>query len=1267
MPPTDLPHQIEHALHAVRDQSSFVQRLLIDALGWPIDESAEEVNDIAYYWSQDELRASGLEKNLVDGQIWQIQPLSSDQPWGVFLLEFKRPDAFVTGRGMVGPLRQVLRGLVPSRRKGAAAKSWNREHLLFFCTYKYEHYRVGYFKSPPDKKTAPPLFAFGWGHNIPARTACEFNLPHLAWPDDTSSEAWVSQWKAAFDVEKVTKRFYQELADWYFWARDHVRFPNDAPRDADGRDALSLIRLVTRVIFCWFLKEKGLIPDALFDPEQAPGLLKSDAPKSSTYYQAILQNLFFATLNQEMGQREFRKDNQNFMAHTLYRYRRHLKDPDDTLRLFAGIPFMNGGLFECLDKQLGTKEKPRYLRIDGFSDRDDNALSVPNELFFSDERQVDLSEAYGDAGHRSARVRGLNRILKRYKFTLAENTPLEQEVALDPELLGKVFENLLAAYNPETGATARKQTGSFYTPREIVDYMADESLVATLKPRLEAAFPDVKNHDERLRHLFAYNDERHQFAPPEVDALIEAIDHLKILDPACGSGAFPMGILHKLVFALGKLDPRNERWKARQIAKAEEFRDPDVRQKFIGEIEEAFNANELDYGRKLYLIENCIYGVDIQPIAVQISKLRCFISLVVDQKKNERAENHGVRPLPNLETNFVAANTLVPIARPRQKTLRNPRIDAKERELHRVRERHFSARTPATKAKYREDDARLRTEIAQLLEDDGWDHTTARQLAAWDPYDQNASATFFDTEWMFGVKVGKIRVPGKGTSTLGGRFAFVNQLPGQKELVDPGEVSTGFDIVIGNPPYVRIQTLKQQDADLVEFYKEHYQSTKKGNYDVYVVFVEAGLSFLKREGELAYILPHKFFNAQYGEPLRALLAKGRHLRHIVHFGDQQVFPGATNYVCLLFLAKGGSDECRFARAADLSSWFTDRECAQAMIQSQRITDAEWNFAAGRGAGLFEKLQQIPTKLGDVAERIFQGLVTGADQVFILGNAAKRTFYSEATGQEHELERELMHPLCKGSLDIRRYHVERLTRSILFPYHVRNGKAVLIPVPDFRAKYPNAWAYLLANRKRLEAREHGKWKHERWYAFGRSQNLGEMEQSKILTPCIARSATFTLDEEDHYYFIGSGAGGGGGYGITLKTATRLDPKYVLGLLNSKLLDFVLKKCSSTFSHGYFAYSRQFIEPLPIRTIDFSNTGERAEHDAIVLAVDRILEEKRADPAADTRGDEREIDDRIYRLYGLTAEDVKTIEESVVQTESMNLGGARRSSVESPRFV
>ena len=393
-----------------------------------------------------------------------------------------------------------------------------------------------------------------------------------------------------------------------------------------------------------------------------------------------------------MGKRKFRAEpdksqSRHFFIHNVFRYEKHFAEPESTLKqLFEPIPFLNGGLFECLDKQVEEKEKLKNIRIDGFSDRADNPVHMPDRLFFDPEGQEwDFSEVYGTKKARKEKVRGLIDILGSYKFTIAENTPIEEEVALDPELLGKVFENLLANYNPETKTTARKQTGSFYTPREIVNYMVDESLIAYLGPHLRDAGsgPGMTtrigavgaDHDPpptgtgdnaaepRLRHLLSYTEEAHQFSKKECDALIVAIDSCKILDPACGSGAFPMGVLHKLVHVLHKLDPKNTQWKERQIEKAAQLDDADIRERTEADIEDAFANNALDYGRKLYLIENGIYGVDIQPIAMQIAKLRFFISLVVDQQVDPKRENLGVRPLPNLETKFVAANTLMKLSK----------------------------------------------------------------------------------------------------------------------------------------------------------------------------------------------------------------------------------------------------------------------------------------------------------------------------------------------------------------------------------------------------------------------------------------------------------------------------------------------------------------------------------------------------------------------------------------------------------------------------
>ena len=378
-------------------------------------------------------------------------------------------------------------------------------------------------------------------------------------------------WTKCLDTKELNKRFYQELANWYFWAMDKVSFPDDIEKNEDIRNATNLIRLITRIVFVWFIKEKGLVPDILFNQNSLTAILKdfNKNNKSHNYYHAILQNLFFGTLNQKMDERAFAKDagfpgNRNeYGVKNLFRYANKFTiTEEEVLALFADIPFLNGGLFDCLDKE-DKKSKVEY--VDGFSREPKKHAIVPDYLFFSKEQGADLNEIYGTKNKRY-HVRGLINILDSYKFTVTENTPLEEEIALDPELLGKVFENLLASYNPETQTTARKQTGSFYTPREIVNYMVDESLLAYLQEKLEeTGYTDC---EDQLRDLLSYSENPNPFDDNQTNLLIQAIDNCKILDPACGSGAFPMGILLKLVHLLQKLDSENAQWKERQKTKA---------------------------------------------------------------------------------------------------------------------------------------------------------------------------------------------------------------------------------------------------------------------------------------------------------------------------------------------------------------------------------------------------------------------------------------------------------------------------------------------------------------------------------------------------------------------------------------------------------------------------------------------------------------------------------------------------------------------------
>ena len=503
-----------------------------------------------------------------------------------------------------------------------------------------------------------------------------------------------------------------------------------------------------------------------------------------------------------------------------------------------------------------------------------------------------------------------------------------------------------------------------------------------------------------------------------------------------------------------------------------------------------------------------------------------------------------------------------------------------------------------------------------------------------------------------------------GNSLIGPDYFEAQLLPDEEEMrrvnpfdweVEFAEVmgAGGFDCVIGNPPYIRIQVMKTWAPTEVEFYKRQYAAASKGNYDIYVVFVERALQLLNERGRMGYILPHKFFQAKYGHPLRELIAGAKHLAEIVHFGDQQVFAGATTYTCLLFLDKKGNKHFRYVKAHDLDGWRANGAAIEGEIRADRVTGKEWNFVVGPGAALFERLSEMPVRLGDVAARIFQGLVTGADPVFIMENVSETEYKSAATQKTYHIEAELMHPLCKGSVNLRRYHVSEITKSILFPYELVSGRAKLLSTRELAEQFPNAWAYLKENRQRLEARERGKWKHGKWYAFGRSQNLSEMEQEKILTPSIASRTSFTLDMTDYYYFVGSGGGGGGGYGITIKDEyLSLTYYYLLGLLNSTLLDWLLKQTSSPFRGGYYAYNRQYIEQLPIRTINFDDPADVARHDKMVALVERMLALHRKLATATVPPDkelyrrqieatDRQIDVLVYELYGLTEEEITVV--------------------------
>ena len=691
--------------------------------------------------------------------------------------------------------------------------------------------------------------------------------------------------KEAFSVEALSKDFYTKLYSWYQWALStelNVTFPNNPETEKDDRENMNvkLIRLITRLLFVWFIKQKGLVPNNIFDIAQMKKILVDFNPHAidnGNYYNAILQNLFFATLNcaiidEEGNSRQFATAKSARDTRNLYRYIEMFSiSEDDVVKLFAKVPFLNGGLFECLDKPKGLYLKQEHdVLYDGFSRNGARSSNgnfkyrafIPNILFFND-----------DEIHP-----GLINLLNQYNFTIEENSPTDAVVSLDPELLGRVFENLLADFNEETKESARKSTGSFYTPREIVDYMVDESIKNYLLGKDHLGI-DANS----LKELFVKKNVPTNWNTNTCNNVAEALKNIKILDPACGSGAFPMGCLHRIV-----------------------------------ELEEILCKGKVDrYSLKLAIIENCVYGVDIQPIAMLICKLRFFISLICEQTNvdfNSPETNFSINTLPNLETKFVAANSLISadIRSYENDWTADENLSLLKEELLNIRNEHFLAKGRKAKRQSQRMDEAKREEIMDYIvkhstqpdasmisilekevkrlrvnlkeyEKEVWVDKTrpaevtlfgvvetpdaifredinkkrrdelsnqirslenkitkeknkgeivgfeaaVKQITEWNPYDQNSVSTFFDPEWMFCLK-------GK------------------------------FDIVIGNPPYISTKGIK-------DMAKKSYEKEFGFSDDTYNLFIFKGLSLCKDGGSLSYITPKTFWTTQTKRNLRILM------------------------------------------------------------------------------------------------------------------------------------------------------------------------------------------------------------------------------------------------------------------------------------------------------------------------------------------------------------------------------------------------------------
>ncbi len=1112
--------------------------------------------------------------------------------------------------------------------------------------------------------------------------------------DCTSFDMLYKRWQKVFNSEVLTKQFYNDLFEWYQWAvapETKCTFPANVDTQIDDREDIDtcIIRLITRLMFVWFIKQKDLVPSKIFDKEYVATILKDFNSQSSTdanYYQAILQNLFFGTLNcpiiEEGQSRRFAKASSKDSVN-LYRYAELFSITEqEVVEIFSSVPFLNCGLFDCLDKTKTLNGvKQRYYK-DGFSRNDrrfkDGTLMyrafVPNILFFHP-------------------TKGIISIFNKYVFTIEENTPQDVQVALDPELLGKVFENLLGAYNPETKETARNESGSFYTPREIVQYMVNESLVAHLKQTVDEEL------EPQYRQLLDFTTEEVQLTTEQKAQILHSLFTCKILDPACGSGAFPMGMLQQMVHILQQIDPDNTQWRDILLNMAvDESRrafgivDEEERKKKLLEIEETFNngLNSPDYTRKLYIIESCIYGVDIQPIAMLISRLRFFITLICEQTDIQRDKpelNFGIKTLPNLESKFVAANSLIDadIHQYNEDWTQDEVLGLLKNELLAIRRRHFYTRKRSEKIRLlREDEAKrkqihdhinrlvgepneaklvsLQQQIADnekllaMYQGEDWideavqkdlfsepqivrvdrnkrerdrinavitacrrdiDHeknkTTPHgfeaavlQVTDWNPYDQNSVSPFLDIEWMFGV-------------------------------------TDGFDIVLGNPPYIQLQADGGKLANLYE--PCGYETFNRGG-DIYCLFYERANQLLKDKGSLCYITSNKWMRAGYGVELRNYLTSRTDPKLLIDFGETHVFESATVMTNILLFHKAVN--FNNIVSTQIKEDFIDPSTLAEYVDNHHIisqfrNDESWVIMSDLVRNLKRKVEEQGTPLEDWDIEIYRGVLTGNNKAFIISEEIRNIILANCQDDE-ETERtdKLIRPILRGKdinkygchcckwiialLPSRRFDIEQYpaVKNFLLSF----AKSDLLKanlnwiVEDYLSEFclqklSQSGKFVEIEGKRItigkKQEKARKRTANKWFETQDSITYWEdFSKPKIVYPNMTKFMPFYYDEQKFYTnqkcFIITGS----------------HMSYLTAFLNSSLFKFCFFDNFPVLFGGSRELSKIFFDKIPV--LEVSDETD-AEFRKLVLDIQNDYSDEKA----------KAIDQRIFDLYGLKQEE------------------------------
>ena len=993
--------------------------------------------------------------------------------------------------------------------------------------------------------------------------------------DQSALEIQVAH-KEAFDVREVTKDFYRSYARHFERLRETIQRAYGLSRK-DAEDTVQ--ESLNRLLFVSFIQRKDWLGIGAPDRNYLWNVFRRhhlDNPDGDSYHREFLTPLF-RSLSMKTGTAG----------------RRRLEEA------VGRVPFLNGGLFEADDEV-----QPLTLKNRDF------------QLLFED-------------------------LLIKYNFTVREDTPLDQEVAVDPEMLGRVFESLVLERERQQDIDLRKATGSYYTPREVVHFLCQQALLRWLGQTAGLSGEAL----EALREIQAAE----RLGPEDVDRVASLLTVAQcedirsritgalIVDPAVGSGAFLVAMLHEMLGVVRMMDAR--------------IHGPDI----------LYRPN-YDYDLKSHFIQHCLYGVDIQERAVRICELRLWLSLVVDY------QGADVPALPNLTYRVRCGDSLI------EHLFDHPfnlgwvvSTDEGRRlvdEFTALKETHALTTDVSEKRKLELRILEKQCELAEVAISEKratrGTTITMQGFGAGPTLDEAARLPLEELDRLLRetqeVRQEARRLYGRSRAPTAEELRALRERTSLSFVwrLDFAEVwrhKGGFDIAVANPPYVRIQTLPKED---VVRYRNLFSSATR-NYDIYVLFDEVTFNLLNTRGIMAFIQANKFLTVDYGSGLRSLIAERDALHLLVDFGNVQIFD-ATIYTCLLFLSKVPVEHFLYARLdrgdrehafQALAAW-SDGHPEVQRLPSEILSEAPWMLDRPEAKRVWVKLSADRRPLAHFAERIFQGVVTSADPVYILEFREHRQnvtiLYSRALDREVELETNAVRPLLKGS-EIRRYTLPPARHRLVWPYGVVPGRgARLLGPEEYEREFPRTWGYLRANERTLRARERGKMDRPDWYAFVYPKNLDQFERPKILVQVLARRAALAADSEGRYYFVGGGTAGGNA--VILDDNCGLSQFYVLALLNSRTLDAYLQSYASRFQNSYYSYGHQSIKELPIAVAPATRQDELATmaRDLQELYTS-FLANRTSVTQARIRQLETEIERQVYSIYGLSPEDISVIEDRI----------------------